>query len=131
MLKKVVLISFLVLTLLCCGCKLLSKQTKPVPVRPRHVKTTPRVSKKEVQDRMTKIADNVKKDNWDAANKEVNFLGGDMLNHYPISGKGKSLLKMGKFDADYAKLKVSVKTHKKKDALGDLTKMRKYLKEIT
>ena len=119
------------LTLLCCGCDLLSQRDKSGPVPPKQVRTAPRVSKKEVEVRLTRIENNIKKNHWDAANKEVNFLGGDMLRHYPAKGRGKALLKMANFNGDYAKLKVSVKTHRKKDAIGDLAKMRKNLKEMT
>lgn len=131
MLKKITIIGFLIMTLICSGCNLLPKrETRPAPVRPRQEMRKPvvsKVTKKDLQDRLTKIKDYVKKDDWTAANKEVNSLGGEMLRHYPVSGKGKSLREMAKFDADYAKLKVSVKTHKKDSALGDITKLREAL----
>jgi hypothetical protein len=132
MLKKGLLISFLAVTIVCGGCKFTSKRpnTPPTPV-PQQLRMTTRITKRDVQTRMTRIEGNIKKDRWDKANKEVNRLGSDMLNYYPVSGKGRSLLKMGKFDGDYAKLKVSVKTRRKRDALGDLVKMRRNLQAIS
>jgi hypothetical protein len=132
MLKKGLLISFLLVTIICGGCKFTAKRANPRPTpAPQQLRMTPRITKRDLQERMTRIEVNLKRDQWGAANKEVNLLGSDMLNHYPVSGKGRSLLKMGKFDGDYAKLKVSVKTRKKKAALGDLAKMRKNLREVS
>jgi hypothetical protein len=120
------------MTLICGGCKLTSKRPnlRPSPV-PQQLRMAPRITKRDLQDRMTRIEVKLKRDQWGAANKEVNLLGSDMLNHYPVSGKGRSLLRMGRFDGDYAKLKVSVKTHRKRDALGDLAKMRRNLQAIS
>lgn len=146
MIKNTMVVSFLVVTLLFSGCKLFPQKKKPAAPTPKPTPmatptpaptptttVTPagaKVTKEDLQKRLTKIEDAVKKEDWAAANKEVNSLGGEMLSHFPVSGKGKSLMKMAGFDADYAKLKASVEVHKKEDALGDITKMRKNLEQI-
>jgi hypothetical protein len=132
MLKKAVLIGILVLAEICGGCKLSSRQTRPNPSPvPKQLRSAPRISKRDIRDRLTKIEVNVKRNNWGLANKEVNRLGSEMINHYPISGKGRSLMKMGKFDGDYAKLKVSVQAHRKRAALNELARMRRNLGRIS
>lgn len=155
MIKNIALICVLVVTLLFSGCKLFPQKKKPAPTPkpvPSVVPTptpaatptatatgTPMVSptpagakvtKEDIQKRLTAIETSVKKDDWAAANKDVNSLGGEMLSHFPVSGKGKSLMKMASFDADYTKLKASVEVHKKEDALGDIAKMRKNLDQM-
>jgi hypothetical protein len=143
LLKALAITLVLTLALVFGGCN--TTKQRPAPIRPKATMspsvsptgspsgTTKRlpgvskVSKKDIESRLVKIEDHVKKGNWSVANREVNSLGGDMARFYPSSAKGKSLREMAVMDTDYGKLQLDVKTKKKDSALKNCTKIRKTL----
>lgn len=144
--KKMFLgVMMLVLSSNLTGCNWFTdNQTRPAPVRPRTpaptrnirqapTKKTPGASaltEKQLLDRINRIEEAAKKEDWSVCNRETNLLGVDMTRYRPSTSNGKSLRNIATFDAAYAKLQADAKSKNRPAVIRNCDKLRDDLKRI-
>lgn len=137
--------ALLVLGIAVTGCNWFAdNQTRPAPVRPRTptptrninpapTKRTPGASaltEKQLLDRINRIEEAAKKEDWSVCNRETNLLGVDMTRYRPSTTNGKSLRNIATFDAAYAKLQADAKSENRPAVIRNCDKLRDDLKRI-